>query len=85
MMNDKDNPEWTESMITQARPAREALPESFFNEMKKLRGQRGEQKAPKKVPVSLRLDAEIVEAYKATGKGWQSRINDVLLNNLPPH
>lgn len=82
-MTDNQNPEWTENRLAQAKPAKEVLPESFFQEIKKLRGQRGAQKAPKKVPVSLRLDAEIVEAYKATGKGWQSRINDVLLNNLP--
>jgi uncharacterized protein (DUF4415 family) len=25
--------------------------------------------------VSLRLDAEVLERYRATGEGWQSRIN----------
>lgn len=28
-----------------------------------------------KVPVMIRLDREIVEAYRGTGSGWQSRIN----------
>lgn len=28
--------------------------------------------------VSLRLDKETLAAFKATGPGWQSRINDVL-------
>ncbi len=28
--------------------------------------------------VSLRLDRDIVAAYKATGEGWQSRINEIL-------
>ncbi|QQM29309.1 BrnA antitoxin family protein [Martelella lutilitoris] len=35
-----------------------------------------------KALVSLRLDADVVEAYKATGKGWRSRINDDLRKSL---
>lgn len=31
-----------------------------------------------KVVVSLRLDPDVVEKFKATGKGWQGRINDIL-------
>ena len=27
---------------------------------------------------TLRLDPEVLDAFKATGPGWQSRINDVL-------
>jgi len=30
--------------------------------------------APKE-PVTMRLDREVLRAYRATGKGWQSRIN----------
>jgi uncharacterized protein (DUF4415 family) len=33
--------------------------------------------APKKL-ISLRLDPAVIEKFKATGKGWQSRINDIL-------
>lgn len=28
--------------------------------------------------VSLRLDVEVIEAFKADGAGWQTRINSVL-------
>jgi uncharacterized protein (DUF4415 family) len=31
-----------------------------------------------KVPVSLRLDADLVAAFKATGEGWQTRMNTAL-------
>lgn len=31
-----------------------------------------------KEQVTLRLDVEILEQFKATGKGWQTRINDAL-------
>jgi uncharacterized protein (DUF4415 family) len=32
-----------------------------------------------KVPVSIRLDAEVLDYFKAAGRGYQSRINAVLL------
>ena len=32
---------------------------------------------PKK-QVTLRLDPEVVEKFRATGKGWQSRMSDIL-------
>ena len=32
-----------------------------------------------KAQVTLRLDLEVIEALKATGAGWQTRANDVLL------
>ena len=29
----------------------------------------------RKVSIKLRLDPDIVDSYRATGKGWQARIN----------
>ncbi len=34
--------------------------------------------AQTKVHVSLRLDPDVVESFKASGPGWQARINDAL-------
>lgn len=31
-----------------------------------------------KIPVTLRVDADVLERFKATGKGWQSRMNEAL-------
>lgn len=31
-----------------------------------------------KVSTTIRFDADILEAFKATGDGWQTRMNDVL-------
>jgi uncharacterized protein (DUF4415 family) len=31
-----------------------------------------------KKQVTLRLDVDVIEAFRAGGSGWQSRINDVL-------
>jgi uncharacterized protein (DUF4415 family) len=77
---DEDNPEWTEEDFKRAIPIDEAPPDlqamilaAFPNT--KLRGP---QKAPTKVPVSLRLSREVVDHYKATGDGWQTRIDDAL-------
>lgn len=41
--------------------------------------QRGRPKADvTKVSTTIRLDPDIIEAFKAEGAGWQSRINDAL-------
>jgi uncharacterized protein (DUF4415 family) len=42
------------------------------------RGQRGPQKAPTKQQVTLRLDKDVVDRFRATGPGWQGRINNAL-------
>jgi uncharacterized protein (DUF4415 family) len=42
------------------------------------RGERGPQKVPTKVAVALRLDRDIVERLRASGEGWQTRVNDLL-------
>ncbi|HMN55327.1 MAG TPA: BrnA antitoxin family protein [Sphingopyxis sp.] len=44
----------------------------------KLRRARGKQKAPTKVSTTLRLDRDVLERFKASGPGWQSRMNDAL-------
>ena len=42
------------------------------------RGERGPQKTPTKQQVTLRLDRDVVERFRATGAGWQRRINEAL-------
>jgi uncharacterized protein (DUF4415 family) len=58
------------------RPTAEVLPELV--EAWRKRGRRGPQKAPTKTQVTLRLDKDVVERFRATGTGWQSRINEAL-------
>ena len=38
-----------------------------------------------KVALTVRYDAEVVEAFKATGKGWQTRIDAALKEWLRTH
>ncbi|HUY82365.1 MAG TPA: BrnA antitoxin family protein [Acidobacteriaceae bacterium] len=47
-------------------------------------GQRGPQKAPTKMQISLRLSPEVIEHFKATGKGWQTRIDETLKKAIEP-
>lgn len=72
---DEDNPEWTAEDFKRARPAHEVLSPEILKAFPKTRGP---QAAAKKVPVSIRLTAEVVERFKADGPGWQSRIDAVL-------
>jgi uncharacterized protein (DUF4415 family) len=39
---------------------------------------RGPQKAPRKVPISIRLSPDVAEGLRGTGQGWQRRADDVL-------
>jgi dihydrolipoamide dehydrogenase len=43
---------------------------------------RGPQKAPTKTLVSLRLSPEVINHFKATGRGWQTRIDSTLLESI---
>jgi uncharacterized protein (DUF4415 family) len=47
---------------------------------------RGRPKAVSpKLALTVRYDAEIVEAFKSTGKGWQTRMNEALKEWLKDH
>mgnify|MGYP002581035250 FL=1 len=47
-------------------------------QLAQLRPLRGRPRGSSKVHMSMRFDAEVIEAFKTTGAGWQTRINDVL-------
>ena len=70
-----DNPELTLGQIRKAVPLADVVPELAAA----LRRGRGPQKAPTKKLVSLRIDQRVIDHFKATGEGWQTRINEVLL------
>jgi uncharacterized protein (DUF4415 family) len=42
----------------------------------------GSVQAVTKEPVKIRLDADVLAALRATGDGWQTRINDTLRASL---
>jgi len=54
-----------------------------LQQFRKARGRR--QGSGKKEQVTLRLDTDILEQFKATGNGWQTRINDALRDWMKQH
>ena len=70
-----DNPEWTAEDFANARPFAEVFPE-LAESIRRSRGR--PPVAQPKQQVSLRLDPDVIEKFRATGKGWQARINEVL-------
>lgn len=77
---DDDLPEWTDDQFDRAR---------FSIAGKIVREAQGTLTRPGRPPaenpkkqVTLRLDPDVIEKFRATGKGWQSRINAELRKAL---
>jgi uncharacterized protein (DUF4415 family) len=74
VVSDAENPEWTDEDFAKARPIADfphlaaAFPKS----------KGGRPRGSNKQAVSLRLDRDVLEKFRATGPGWQSRINEAL-------
>ena len=74
---DPDNPELTDEQLASLRPASEVLPPALFSALVK----RGRPfSVNKRVQVTLRLDPKAVARFKATGRGWQRRINEAVVD-----
>ena len=75
-LTDPENPEWTDEMFKQS-VRLDALPATLQTKL------RGRPKAiVTKEAVKLRLDADVLAALRASGDGWQTRINDTLRASL---
>ena len=72
---DPEDWEASDDDLAKAKPFAEMFPE-LAESIRRSRGRPPIEK-PKQV-VSIRLDQDVVSKFKATGKGWQARINDVL-------
>ena len=71
--------ELTLADMTKFKPAREVAPKLVDAWEKGDLKVRGPQKAPTKDQVTLRLPHEVVEYFRATGVGWQTRMGEALL------
>jgi uncharacterized protein (DUF4415 family) len=74
---DPDTYELSEEEIERLRPFKEVMEE-------RRRMGRPPNENPKK-QVSIRYDADILAAFKATGDGWQTRMNAALREYLEEH
>lgn len=71
--------ELTRADLAAFRPAADVLPTALAAQLPKRRvGERGPQKAPTKQQVNVRLDADVLEHFRAGGAGWQTRLNAAL-------
>jgi len=59
----------------------EALPTSLRRKV----GVRGLQKAPVKERITIRLSPDVVQRFRATGDGWQTRVDAALQDWLKKH
>jgi uncharacterized protein (DUF4415 family) len=77
-MTDPDNPEWTEEMFARAKGPESLPPEVLAAFPRTVARLRGAQKKPVKRRLALRIDPDVLDHFKASGRGWQSRINQAL-------
>ena len=85
---DDDAPEADADWFSRAKQAAELLPALLgadtAAEMLKPRRGRPPSSAPK-LHVNIRLDADVLDAFKRTGPGWQTRLNTALREWLDAH
>ncbi|MBS0560249.1 MAG: BrnA antitoxin family protein [Proteobacteria bacterium] len=75
---DEDNPEWTAADFARAKPFAEVFPEQHRTWKK---AGRPPVAAPK-VHIGFRLAADVVEGVRASGKGYNARVEKVLRDAL---
>ena len=73
--------ELTAEDMAKFRPAAEVLPRS----LRKKLGVRGPQKTPTKERITIRLSREVVEQFRESGEGWQTRVDAALREWLKSH
>ena len=71
----EEAPEWTEEMFAEA---------DFYHGEKLIRRGRPRSLVPKEA-INIRLSAEVLERFRATGQGWQTRIDTALKQWLVEH
>lgn len=81
-----DPPEWTPDDFARAKPFPGDLPATVAQGIRDThataqRRRRGAQHAPTKVAISLRVQRDTLARYRASGRGWQTRMAAVLDRN----
>ena len=84
---DNDNPEWNKQDISNARPASEVLPELFgMQAAKAMLKPRGRPPVDVvKDRITIRLSPDVTAAFRASGEGWQTRMDAALKDWLRTH
>ena len=77
---DEENPEWTRKMLKQARPASEVV-----HKVVEAHRRGRPLKSDKKRQLTLRLSPEVVDYFKSSGPGWQTRMDEALKEYVESH
>ncbi len=73
-----DSPPLSDELLRKMKPVSKSHPERPPRV-------RGPQKKPTKDRITIRLNREVVAFFKTQGKGWQTNINDALLEHIRRH
>lgn len=73
--------ELTAEDMARFKPAGKVLPPSLRKQL----GVRGPQKSPTKERITIRLSREVVEQFRESGEGWQTRVDSALRDWLKSH
>ena len=73
--------ELTSNELKGFRSARQALPASLRRKV----GVRGPQRLATKERITIRLSQYVVQCFRATGEGWQTRVDVALQDWLKKH
>lgn len=76
---DEEQAFWGKAVVV-----RQGGPKAVSNALK-LKRTGGHQNFSIKQPVSIRLSPDVAEYFKSTGKGWQTRVNEVLQSYVKAH
>lgn len=81
--SDSDSPVLDDDWFANARPAREALPAHVLAAAKRPPGR--PPGTGRKESTTVRFDRDVLEAFRAGGPGWQTRMNEALREWLREH
>lgn len=80
---DDENFEWSAKELEKSKKFKD-LPEPLKTKLAS-RKPRGAQVLPTKVSTTIRLSSDVIAAFKASGAGWQTRIDLALQEWLREH
>ena len=84
-MIDDENPEWTAADFKRARSADETLSKELLSVLPGKPGKRGPQKTPRKELVTVRYSRDVLQYFRKTDAGWQTRMDEALKEWVSAH
>ena len=83
---DPDSNEFGDDFLLNTKTASDFFDPETYSTLLAIKKTRGRPKvATPKLFTAIRLDADLVETFKGTGKGWQTRVNAALRQFLIEH